>query len=297
MKKMFFLLCVVLLVLPLQIPAQDTQSGYLEDFNAPVDLDMWSPNKLQYDENTLVFTVTQEEDALKVVMKQLNFPDGQHYNFGLTFDLDAYPAVSVQLKLEEGALYAGEVVESIPFSMSPWSFTEEDTIRQHSNITFDVPADDVWEEYVFDWSEDDEDQETYPNDYSNITKFLLETVVWPDTHEGTFWIDDFLVGIAPPNAIEPEMKNGLPVHYALSQNFPNPFNPVTNIYYTLPKAGHVMLEVYDISGQEVNILVNETQAAGQHHVTFDAKDLASGVYIIHMKANRFNAYKRMTLVK
>jgi hypothetical protein len=296
MKKMFLLLCVVLLVFPLQIPAQETRDGYLENFNAPVDLDMWSPNKLQFDESTLVFTVTQEEDALKVVMKQLNFPDGQMYNFGYTFDLNTYTFVSVQLKLEEGATYAGEATETIPFSMSPWSFAE-DTIRQHSNITFEVPADGVWADYLFDWSEDDEDQETYPNDYSNITRFLLETVRWPDLHEATFWIDDFLVGRAPAAGIDPGFPDGAPIRYELSQNFPNPFNPVTNIYYTVPKAGHVMLEVYDITGQQVNMLVNEAHTAGQHHITFDAKDLASGVYIIHMKSGRFNAYKRMTLVK
>jgi hypothetical protein len=296
MKKLLFLLCAVLMVLPLQVFAQDTRDGYLENFNAPVDLDMWAPNTLQFDESTLVFTVTQEEDALKVMMKQLNFPDGQMYNFDITFDLSTYSFVSLQLKLEEGATYAGEVTETIPFSMSPWSFSA-DTIRQHSNITFEVPADGEWYDYFFDWSEPDEDQETFPNDYSNITRFLLETVKWPDTHEATFWLDDFLVGKAPATAVDPELSDGLPVHYALSQNFPNPFNPVTNIYYTLPKAGQVLLEVYNITGKKVSTLVDQAQAAGQYQTTFDAKDLASGVYIIHLKSGRFNAYKRMTLVK
>lgn len=298
MKKLSILLCAVLIMLSLQVFAQDTREGYLENFNAPVDLDMWSPNKLQFDDNTLVFTVTQEEDALKVVMKQLNFPDGQMYDFGVTFDLTVYSFVSMQLKLEEGATYAGEVVETIPFMISPFTTVNDTTrIRQHSTIVMDVPADGIWSDYFFDWTEEDEDQETYPNDYSTIHTILLETVQWPDTHEATFWIDDFLVGKAPAVGVDQRFPDGVPIRYELSQNFPNPFNPVTNIYYTVPKAAHVMVEIYDMTGQQVNMLVNETQAAGQHHVTFDAKDLASGVYIIHMKANRFNAYKRMTLVK
>jgi hypothetical protein len=199
------------------------------------------------------------------------------------------------LKLEEGALYGGAETETIPFSMSPWDTST--TYRQHSNITFDVPANGEWALYTFDWSTEDENQETYPNDYSNIVRFLLETVKHPNTHEATFWIDDFSVGEAAQSAIEPEFANGLPVHYALSQNFPNPFNPVTTIYYTLPRAGYVLLDVFDITGQKVCVLVDEAQAAGQYHITYNAGDLASGVYIIRLKSGRFNAYKRMTLVK
>ena len=294
MKKTLLLLFALWIMLPLHIFSQE--DSYFEDFNDPVDLDMWSPNKLEFDETTLVFTVTQEENALKVVMNQLNFPDGQMYNFGVTFDLNTYPSVFLQLKLEEGATYAGEETETIPFSMSPWSFSP-DTIRQHSNITFEVPADGEWADYFFDWSEDDEDQETYPNDYSNITRFLLETVRWPDTHTGTFWLDDFLVGRAPATAIDPGFPQGLPIRYDLSQNFPNPFNPTTTISYAVPYTAHVLLEIYTVNGQNISTLVNQTQAAGQHQLVFNAKDLASGVYIIHMKSGKFNAYKRMTLVK
>jgi hypothetical protein len=272
-----------------------SSTGLSENFNAPVDLDTWSPNKWTHEDGTPFFTVTQEEDALKVVMKQASFPDGQHYSFGHSYNLDAYPFVTIQLKLEAGAKWGDTEVETVPFSMSPWDTAT--TYRQHSNITFDVPADDQWSEYVFDWTEEDVDQATYPNDYSNICRFLLETVRWPDPHEATFWIDNFSFGTVAPNAIEPELENGLPAAYALSQNFPNPFNPVTNIYYTLPQAGDVLVEIYNITGQRVSVLVDRAQAAGQYHITYDARDLASGVYIIHLKSGRFNAYKRMTLVK
>ena len=296
MKKTLLVLFTVMLILPLQIFSQEVIDSYFEDFNDPVDLDIWSPNKLQFDDTSLVFTVTQEENALKVIMKQLNFPDGQMYNFGITFDLNAIPHVALRLKLEMGATYNGEEIETIPFSMSPWNFSP-DTVRQHSNITFDAPADGEWYDYLFDWSEDDEDQETYPNDYSNISRFLLETVRYPETHTATFWLDDFLVGKLPASSTDSELSNGFPIRYELSQNFPNPFNPTTTISYSIPQTAHVFLEIYTLNGQHVATLVNQTQTAGRHQLQYNAAELASGTYILHLKSAKFNAYKRMTLIK
>jgi len=267
-------------------------AGMTEDFNEPVDLDTWAPSKGTHEDGTPIFNVTQEENALKVEMKQLSFPDGQHYNFGNSYNLDASRFASIRIKLEEGALYNGGATATIPFSMTPW-----DTLRQHSDIIFNVPADGQWNEYTFDWTEDDADQETNPNDYANIFRFLLETVTWPNTYEATFWIDDFSFGEEAPNAVDPELLNSVPVHYALSQNYPNPFNPVTQIYYTLPEAGHVLLEVFDMTGRSVGVLVDQMQTAGQHQLTYNASDLASGIYILHLKSSTFNAYKRMTLLK
>src|SRR4030067_1908674 len=54
--------------------AQTVVTSMVEDFNSPVDLDVWNPNKLTHPDQTPVFTVTQEDNALKVVMKQLSFP-------------------------------------------------------------------------------------------------------------------------------------------------------------------------------------------------------------------------------
>lgn len=85
--------------------------------------------------------------------------------------------------------------------------------------------------------------------------------------------------------------------YSLSQNFPNPFNPTTNISFSIPKAGPVKITVYDITGKVMNELVNENLAAGKYNTTWDATKYSSGVYFCKMQAGEFTEMKKMTLIK
>jgi hypothetical protein len=88
-----------------------------------------------------------------------------------------------------------------------------------------------------------------------------------------------------------------PDHYFLEQNYPNPYNPNTNIKYQLPKQCFVMLDVYDILGRKVANLVNSLQNPGEYSYSFDALKLASGVYIYIINAGDFTATKKMILQK
>ncbi|RMH60902.1 MAG: T9SS C-terminal target domain-containing protein [Calditrichaeota bacterium] len=94
-------------------------------------------------------------------------------------------------------------------------------------------------------------------------------------------------------------KTGGKVHsFALAQNYPNPFNPGTVIRYELPEAGNVQLTVYNALGQEVKVLVNEKQNAGEHTVTFHASsDLASGIYFYVLRAGQFEKINKMILLR
>ena len=107
------------------------------------------------------------------------------------------------------------------------------------------------------------------------------------------------------HSIQPEVaglgldgvSDALPDHYSLDQNYPNPFNPVTTIDFGLPEEAVVNLTVYNIQGREVAELVNGWRDAGVHEVTFDASDLASGIYLYRLKAAKFAATGKMVLVK
>jgi hypothetical protein len=90
---------------------------------------------------------------------------------------------------------------------------------------------------------------------------------------------------------------GTPAGFELRQNYPNPFNPSTTISFTLPQAGNVTLKVYNALGQEIATLVNGRQTAQNYEVTFDASNLASGIYIYTLRTDNFSQSKKMLLVK
>ena len=85
--------------------------------------------------------------------------------------------------------------------------------------------------------------------------------------------------------------------YFDSKNYPNPFNPVTTISYSLKENSAVRLTVYDRLGREVKVLVDENQSAGTHTVEFNASSLPSGIYFYRIKANDKTEVKKMTLAK
>jgi len=89
----------------------------------------------------------------------------------------------------------------------------------------------------------------------------------------------------------------VPETFNLSQNYPNPFNPETKINYSLPKAGKVVLKIFDVLGEEITALVNSEQSAGQHSVTFNGKNLASGMYIYRIEYGNQSFTKKMLLLR
>jgi CubicO group peptidase (beta-lactamase class C family) len=89
----------------------------------------------------------------------------------------------------------------------------------------------------------------------------------------------------------------IPEDCRLLQNYPNPFNPSTTIRYELPHASRVSLKIYNVLGQEVATLVNETKPAGVYTAQFDAGSLASAVYFYRLQAGDFVSTKRMLVLK
>jgi hypothetical protein len=89
----------------------------------------------------------------------------------------------------------------------------------------------------------------------------------------------------------------IPFKFDLLQNYPNPFNPSTNIKYAIAKQTRVRIEVYNILGQRVAVLVNENKNPGYYTVKFDGSDLATGFYVYRMQTKEYNSIKKMLFVK
>lgn len=136
----------------------------------------------------------------------------------------------------------------------------------------------------------------YPN-LLNAMHFINDLTGWVG---GTSWP-------SPPAIILKTVTGGItsisqksitiPEQFSLSQNFPNPFNPTTNIRFDIQKQGMVTLKVYDILGKEVAILVNETLQPGTYETNYDATGLTSGVYLYKLETEGFSEVKRMILLK
>ncbi len=89
----------------------------------------------------------------------------------------------------------------------------------------------------------------------------------------------------------------LPGSFHLQQNFPNPFNPTTEISYEIPRSGHVRLEIISPLGQCVAVPVDEVQTGGSHIARYDASSLPAGLYFYRLTVDGFSLQKKMLLVK
>jgi hypothetical protein len=99
-----------------------------------------------------------------------------------------------------------------------------------------------------------------------------------------------------------DMDSIIPPEFSLRQNYPNPFNPSTTISYSLPIAGKVRLDIYNVKGQLVKTLLNKDMEAGLHSIIWNGRDMnnqsvASGIYFYRLSSPSMTQTKRMLLMK
>lgn len=131
----------------------------------------------------------------------------------------------------------------------------------------------------------------------NVDEILLnKDTINISTSEGDFLITFFILGNDSITAIEQKSIEA-PTQFELFQNFPNPFNPVTSIKFTIIADGFAELKVYDILGKEVATLINKEIRAGSYTFNFNAQNLASGIYFYRLSTNNYNAVRKMILLR
>ncbi len=110
-----------------------------------------------------------------------------------------------------------------------------------------------------------------------------------------------VVSGAPPVSVETE-DSIIPDEFIVHQNFPNPFNPETEIRFALTKASHVVINIYNTLGQQIETVVDTQYAAGFHSVRWDGKNrngspVSSGVYLYQIQAGEFSQVRKMSLIR
>lgn len=112
--------------------------------------------------------------------------------------------------------------------------------------------------------------------------------------EGVLWINVNLSVLDPTIVVS---DDAVPLTFGISSVYPNPFNPETTIKFSLESDADISLSVYDLSGREISVLVNDRLSAGEYSIPFTAHSLPSGVYLLRLSDNRNVSMQKITLMK
>ncbi|MDR3625963.1 MAG: FG-GAP-like repeat-containing protein [Ignavibacteriaceae bacterium] len=143
-------------------------------------------------------------------------------------------------------------------------------------------------------------------DQNSLESKLIFLDSWNEMQEGHYIYPTEQYGFGYLNSVKQIFGNitfvkkkdsDLLCTYSLLQNYPNPFNPITEIKYSIPKGGMVILKVYNVLGREVSSLVNQEQKPGSYTINFKASGLASGVYLYRLRSGDLSLARKMILLK
>ncbi len=157
--------------------------------------------------------------------------------------------------------------------------------------------DDAGRESVLRWSSNMNDAVWNEPPRHGTATFLENHMISLSTENTITGVDTNSIDYTPPDVAVEKNPANTPKAFQLAQNYPNPFNPTTTIAYNLEKSENVTLKVFDITGKQVGVIVNQVQNAGEYTVTFDGSKLSSGVYFFHLQAGAQRLTKKMRLLK
>ena len=180
--------------------------------------------------------------------------------------------------------------------IGPWILSGNPCKGEDADITFGgqstyiLPVDGEAGKYIF------------MADKWNSNNLISSTYIWlPLVMDGSKpvinWYDSWSLSVFDETTDVEDNQDVIQNDYLLSQNYPNPFNPATTIEYRIGYFDHVTIEVYDILGRKVSLLVDEQKSPGAYKVSFDGTGLASGIYIYKLQAGNYFSAGKMILLK
>ena len=233
-------------------------------------------------------------------------------NFAAPEDWSESETLSVWIKVLSAPYFPDAFVFRMHLIDQPAGENTEEYVYENATV---VDTETDWVELVVPFVERDGDGDLPPNDEGfaimpaswgratennmildkdQIVGFSLALVTGSVEEDEIELLFDYFTRSGTPNAVEDETENigG----FELSANFPNPFNPSTEISFSLQKAGNASLQVFNLMGQKVATLVDGFMAAGPHHIQFHAGNLPAGVYFYRLEAADFVSTRKMILM-
>jgi hypothetical protein len=226
-------------------------------------------------EDSLRMTIEYDEYDLPVVITEYLYPELKETNFRKVIYNYDYDTGGILLSVDEyrWVLENWEHVIKKSYDYNPSLMLTSITTEENSGEGFEFK-----ERESYDYNENGLETERLTEVYKNSN--------WNNQNR--------ILTIYVITSVEDEYA---PETFRLDNNYPNPFNPVTTISYSIPANMKVVLKVFNIIGEEVRTLVNEEKAAGTHIISFDAADLPSGIYMYSINTGTKSQTKKMILMK
>jgi Ser-Thr-rich glycosyl-phosphatidyl-inositol-anchored membrane family protein/type IX secretion system substrate protein len=180
-----------------------------------------------------------------------------------------------------------------------WKIGDSEVIRWETNILENVRIDLVQDQNLI------LSLDTIPGNHQAYTWNLSDDLIKGENYriQITSENDETIFGLSSESfsiidSLTSIFSSKVSDNVSLHQNFPNPFNQLTEISYTIRKPGFVTLAVYDHMGRKISVLVNGFHQAGDYSSSFDGRSFASGIYFYKLRAgNEFEKIRKMVLIK
>ncbi|REL32815.1 BspA family leucine-rich repeat surface protein [Rhodohalobacter sp. SW132] len=284
-------------VIELEMAGDDTLGVRIETAfsfqTLPFEFEISDPNKLKIEpvgDDSFIFNIIAngfEGDVIEVAIADTASPTLElektlTIRFTDRTGGDPFPPRAQLLLPESGA-------EDV--NLTPTFSWEEAEFATHYSL--ELSLEEEFDEITSSFSDIRGTEFELPESLDPLSTYYWRARGSNETGNGT-WSEIFSFTTALTTSIENEER---PVELTLNQNYPNPFNPSTLIRYGIPEASPVRLEVYNIIGQRVAMLVDEQKSAGWHTINFDASALSSGIYLYRIQAGDFTETRKLSLIK